>query len=160
MTVLAPQHQCPDFVAISVIDQMFLPQVLQSTIVVPVLDHLLAELEKRFDIHQRTALQGLYLVPSLLVPKEMDYISPKIGNLVRRRPPSPQQSQERISQLVHQVERPREEHGFSSLPTSLFHTLPQISSLYPNIKALLALLCTLPITSCTVEWSFSVSRLL
>ena len=47
-------------------------------ITIPVLDHLLVELEKRFDIHQRTALQGFYLVPSLLVEKEMDYVVSKI----------------------------------------------------------------------------------
>ena len=51
------------------------------TITIPVLDHLLVELEKRFDTHQRTALLGFYLVPSLLVQKEMEYVSSKVLEL-------------------------------------------------------------------------------
>ena len=33
----------------------------------PLLDHLLVELDKRFNSHQKTAFQSLYVVPSLLV---------------------------------------------------------------------------------------------
>ena len=35
------------------------------------------------------------------------------------------------------------------------HFPPRISSFYPNIKALVTVLCTLPVTSCTAERSFS-----
>ena len=33
------------------------------------------------------------------------------------------------------------EHGSASLPTTLHHTLPQTSSLFPNITVLLQILC-------------------
>lgn len=37
----------------------------------------------------------------------------------------------------------------------ILYSLPRISSFYTNIKALVWVLCTLPVTSCTVETSFS-----
>ena len=40
-------------------------------------------------------------------------------------------------------------------PTSISHTLPQVSLMYPNVKALLLVLCTVPVTSCTAKRSFS-----
>ena len=46
-------------------------------------------------------------------------------------------------------------HGPSSLPTMLSHTVPHASSLFPNIRILLLILCTLPVTSCSSEKSFS-----
>ena len=46
----------------------------RRVISVPLLDHLLVELEKRFTPHQKVALLGLYLVPSLLVTKDLDFI--------------------------------------------------------------------------------------
>ena len=46
-------------------------------------------------------------------------------------------------------------HGSNSLPSTLSSTLTRISSFYPNIKALVTILCTLPVTSCTAERSFS-----
>ena len=51
--------------------------------------------------------------------------------------------------------RELEDHGESSLPKDLTHTLRHISSMYPNITALVKILCTLPVTTCTAERSFS-----
>lgn len=130
----------------------------RRTITIPVLDHLLVELEKRFDIHQRTALQGFYLVPSLLVEKEMEYVASKIlelGTLYEEDLPNPNSLKSELHSWFIKWKDHETEHGFSSLPTSPFHTLPQVSLMYPNIKALLILLCTLPVTSCTAERSFS-----
>ena len=42
-----------------------------------------------------------------------------------------------------------------SLPTSLYFSLPHASSIFPNIQVLLKILCTLPVTSCSAERSFS-----
>lgn len=36
---------------------------------IPVLDHLLSEMESRFSTHQKVALLGLHLIPSILVTK-------------------------------------------------------------------------------------------
>lgn len=46
-------------------------------------------------------------------------------------------------------------HGLSALPSCLSSTLPRISGFYPNIQALVTILCTLRVTSCGVERSFS-----
>lgn len=130
----------------------------RRTITVPVLDHLLVELEERFDIHQRTALQGLYLVPSLLVKEELDYVSSKVlelGTLYSEDLSHPNSLKSELHSWYIKWKDHETEHGFSSLPTSPYHTLPQVSSMYPNIKALVIVLCTLPVTSCTAERSFS-----
>ena len=47
------------------------------------------------------------------------------------------------------------EHGAASLPSSLHHTLPQVSQMFPNIKTLLLILCSLAVTSCMTERSFT-----
>ena len=46
-------------------------------------------------------------------------------------------------------------HGSASLPTTLEMTLPHATSMFPNIRELLRILCTLPVTSCSAERSFS-----
>ena len=48
-----------------------------------------------------------------------------------------------------------EEHGEKSLPTSPTQTIRLTSTMYPNIRALISILCTLPVTSCSAERSFS-----
>ena len=40
-------------------------------------------------------------------------------------------------------------------PTTLETTLPHATSMFPNIRELLRILCTLPVTSCSAERSFS-----
>lgn len=47
------------------------------------------------------------------------------------------------------------EYGQNSLPSTLTETLRNISVMYPNIKVLVSILCTLPVTSCSAERSFS-----
>ena len=48
-----------------------------------------------------------------------------------------------------------QENGHVSLPKTPSFTLPHASSLFPNIKVLLLNLCTLPVTLCSAERSFS-----
>ena len=47
------------------------------------------------------------------------------------------------------------EHGENSLPRTLEKTLKQISSMNPNISAMVRLVATLPATTCSAERSFS-----
>ena len=47
----------------------------RRTITVLILVHLLAELVRRFSSHQNTSLQGLYLVPSILVIEDLSTVS-------------------------------------------------------------------------------------
>ena len=47
------------------------------------------------------------------------------------------------------------EHGQTSLPSSPTATIRHTSAMYPNIRALISILCTLPVTICSAERSFS-----
>ena len=64
-----------------------------------------------------------------------------------------------LSSEIHnwytKIKSEEEDYGVNALPTTLSSTLPRTSSFYPNIKALVLVLCTLPVTSCTAERSFS-----
>ena len=48
--------------------------------------------------------------------------------------------------------------GEKALPKSLAFTLPRCSSYFANIQILLRILCTLPVTSCSSERSFSALK--
>ena len=108
--------------------------------------------------HQVTALQGLYLVPSVLVSKAVEEISAKICQFGEMYDVDLSHSCSLQSELHcwhMKWKKQEEEHGPSSLPTSPFMSLPHASAMFPNIKVLLLILCTLPVTSCSAERSFS-----
>ena len=46
-------------------------EYFKRTITIPILDHFLVELDRRFSSHHQTAIQGLYLVPSVLVTNDL-----------------------------------------------------------------------------------------
>ena len=46
-------------------------------------------------------------------------------------------------------------HGRSALPTTLLCALYHASNMFPNTKVLLSIFCTLPVTNCSSERSFS-----
>ena len=48
-----------------------------------------------------------------------------------------------------------QEHGRCILPSTPVVTVRHTSSVYLNIRALVTILCTLPVTSCSAERSFS-----
>ena len=51
-------------------------EYFRRTITVPILDHLLSELDKRFSSHKKNpAFQDLYLVPSMLVTEDLATVS-------------------------------------------------------------------------------------
>ena len=49
-------------------------------------------------------------------------------------------------------------HGQSCLPHTPMAALRHATSLFPNIRVLLTILCTLPVTSCSAERSFSALK--
>ena len=133
-------------------------EYFRRTITVPILDHLLAELDKRFSSHQKTAFQGLYLVPPVLVTEDLGTVSSvvmKVGELYTSDLPNVSCLSGEIHNWYTKWKSEEKDHGSTSLPSTLSSTLPRISSFYPNIKALITILCTLPVTSCTAERSFS-----
>ena len=54
----------------------------QRTVTLPVVDHLLSEIESQFSIHlQKTTLLGLHLIPSIFVTKNFKEIVEKLDPL-------------------------------------------------------------------------------
>ena len=130
----------------------------RRTITIPILDHLLTELERRFSTHQKTAFQGLYLVPSVLVTEDLETVTSavmKFGEQYAVDLPCISSLRSEVHNWHTKWKTEEKNHGMSSLPFTLSSTLPRISAFYPNIKALLTVLCTLPVTTCTAERSFS-----
>ena len=125
---------------------------------VPLLDHLISELESRFSSHKQTALLGLYLLPTVLVKKSVEEITPKVcelGEMYCDDLPSTNSLQSELHCWYLKWKRVEQEQGQAALPKTPSFTLPHVSSLFPNIKGLLLILCTLPVTSCSAERSFS-----
>ena len=128
------------------------------TISIPLLDHLLSEMKSRFSKHQQTALLGLTIVPSVLVsipPEDLSAKVQELGQLYESDLPSPDCLESELHSWQLKWRKHHHEHGEASLPSSPTLTLNQVSSMFPNINTLLKLLCTLPVTSCSAERSFS-----
>ena len=130
----------------------------RRTISIPVLDHLLSELGAQFGSHQRTALQGLCIVPSVAVSLQPDDCASRLKalcDLYEIDLPSPQSFESELNCWLMKWKHELENHEENSLPKSLVLTLRHISSMYPNIVVLVKILCTLSITTCSAERSFS-----
>ena len=101
---------------------------------------------------------GLSIVPSLFVSLELaEYISrvKELADLYEGNLPSPECLESELHSWHIKWQQQLRDHGESSLPTSLTLTLRHVSSMYPNITALVKILCTLSVTNCSAERSFS-----
>ena len=56
-------------------------EYILRTITIPLLDHLLSEMKSQFGKHQKTALLGLSIVPSLLVSLQPEDCCAKVSQL-------------------------------------------------------------------------------
>ena len=125
---------------------------------IPVLDHLLSEMESRFSSHQQTALLGLSIVPSVLVSlptEEYTTKSMQLAKMYNADLPSPDCVESELHCWQLKWQQQFRENGSASLPSTPSSTLCQITSMNPNIKILITIMCTLPVTSCSAERSFS-----
>ena len=113
----------------------------------------------RFSQHQKTSLLGLYLVPSILVTKSLAELVTHLTPLeaMYRRDLQDDSFQSEIHLWLLKWKK-QEDYGSNVLPKSLALTLPHASSFFPNIGILLRILCTLPVTSCSSERSFSTLK--
>lgn len=136
-------------------------QYLLRTISIPMLDHLLQELETRFDDTQWVTLQGFCLIPSIMFLMDLEIVHSKLdelGNMYSSDLPyTSSLNSEGLSWYIKWRDQATE-HGYTSLPSSLHHTLPQVPQMFPNIRTLLLILCSLAVTSCTAERSFSTLK--
>ena len=130
----------------------------RHTITIPLLHHMLSEMDCRFNTHQQRAVTGLCLVPSILITKTLGEATStlmKLGDMYTDDLPSPSSLNSEIHTWYLKWKKQSDDHGEESLPTTLLFSSPHASSLFPNIKVLLLILCTLPVSSCSAEQSFS-----
>lgn len=93
-----------------------------------------------------------------MTTEEMEEIFPKIselGSMYHDDLPHPTSLESEFHCWHMKWKEQEKDHEFSSLPMTLSHTLPHASSMFLNIRVLLSIICTLPVTSCSSERSFS-----
>ena len=128
------------------------------SISIPMLDHLLSEIKTRFITHQKTALLELCIVPSVMVTLPDEECASKVSQLADMYQddlPSPDSVLSELHCWQMKWQHHLRAHGQTSLPLSPTATIRHTSAMYPNIKALISILCTLPVTSCSAERSIS-----
>ena len=128
---------------------------------IPLLDHLLTEIDSRFSPHQQTALLGLSVIPSIMVSLSLDECTDKIlpmAEMYQADLPSHVCFEAEIHCWWMNWMKELDEHGQASLPSTPSHALRHASTMFPNIRALLCILCTFPVTSCSAERSFSALK--
>ena len=125
---------------------------------IPLIDHLLSEMKSRFNTHQNTALLGLCIVPSVMVTLPSEQCSTMVSQLVDMYQddlPSPDCIHTELHCWQMKWQQHLKENGKSTLPSSPTFAIRHGSAIYPNIIALISILCTLPVTSCSAERYFS-----
>ena len=107
-------------------------EYFRRLITIPILDHLLAEMETRFSKHQQTAINGIYLIPSIITTKSLGEITSKFTELEEmygKDLPHSSSLQSEVHSWYLKWREQKEENGTQSLPTNLAFTLPHASAL-------------------------------
>ena len=125
---------------------------------VPFLDEMIANINSRFSKIQKKAMMAQSLVPSVLMSpgheQSMTDLAHQLAEFYADDLPNPSTLQLELhvwkcKWKSFSAERP------SSLSKSLFHAN---ETMFPNIRQLLRIVSTLPVTSCEFERSISVLR--
>ena len=129
---------------------------------VPLVDHLLVKPETRFSPHHHVTFLGICLVSlhSALVtlpdPDLKSHLNKRVGlGLNEEDLASPESVSHQMVSWKIKWQQQMEQHGKACLTTSPSQALPHATSLYPDIRVLLLVPCTLPVTSGSSERSFS-----
>ena len=99
----------------------------RRTITIPLVDHLLSEMEQRFTPHQKIALLGFSLIPSPLVTLPQPEVKENLAKLVAQYKgdlPSPASVGSQIHSWKIKWQTELQEHGKACLPTSPLEALP------------------------------------
>ena len=129
----------------------------RRTVTIPMLDHILSEIESRFSAHQKTALLGLYLIPSLLVSKTLEEVTDELTQLVKMYAGDLTDNFfSELHQWYLKWEHEKNTHGINA---QAFLTLYlRFHPTMPTLVSSCGILCTLPVTSCSAERSFSALK--
>lgn len=130
---------------------------------IPLLDHVLSQLNSRFATHQVQAIQGLCLVPAALVSLAPDEAQEKLTsliNLYKDDLPSPGSVKSEVHCWRVKWKAELDVAGPDNLPKTPSAALAYASKhLFPNVRTLITILCTLPVTTCSSERSNSTLKL-
>ena len=123
----------------------------RRTLAIPLLDCIISELDSRFSSLSRSASKVLQLVPTIVLDGEKqdlnDLVAMYESDLVDKY---------LVDQELMHWKRKWAQCSPEERPDSLGTALQQCDEeRFPNIFRLLMIGCTLPITSCTCERSFS-----
>lgn len=125
-------------------------QYYKRTIFLPLLDHFINQLDERFSKHHRRMSTLQLLIPKYCVNKIQEcaiFYKPLLENV------------DTFDAEIKIWQTQWKNVSVDNRPKCLLTTLCQISSdFYPNIKCLLTILATLPVTTVTAERSFSTLR--
>ena len=125
------------------------------TVSIPLLDHLLSEMDSRFS---STALFGLSVVPSIMLSLSREECTTKLtqfAEMYQNHLPSPDCIESELHCWLIKWQQQVREHG---LPTTPTQTLRHATTMYPNIRVLVSIPCTFPVTSCSAERSSSAVK--
>ncbi|KAK5868034.1 hypothetical protein PBY51_012481 [Eleginops maclovinus] len=117
----------------------------------PFLDHITAQLDERFAKNNKPPILASYLVPSSL-----KYLTPAREDEMLRWYHEDLPDQDTARQ---EIERWRHKFEDGPLPSFALEVLQKHNlSFFPNIKCMLKIFLTLPVTTCACERSFSAMR--
>ena len=128
-------------------------EYFQRNVAIPILDHIIMGIDQQFSPSANIATSLLGLVPSVLFQKEVNLEAAL--NTYNTDLPSPE--------LFH-MELKRWKNCYTSVPADLRPASPAEAikdcdpTMFPNISVLLQICCTIPVTSCECERSFSTLR--
>ena len=152
-------HHCEGYVDDSSTNTMYQPRTLPHTTddVSPSNDRpFLTDMKTHFSPHHRVALLGLSLVSSALLSLSAHNIKANVAGLVAQYQDDLQCPRHVATQFHSwklKWEEKAKQHGKACLPVSPSEALPHATSLFPDIRIVLQILCTLPVASCTNQRS-------
>ena len=133
----------------------------RCAVTIPMLDHMLVEINNRFSFRQMQAVKGFGIIPSIICRSKLIERKKRLSDIVDF-VSTFQSDLLDIVTVEAQLDLWRkywEKADREKLPKCISTTLRQIDSkVFPAIHSMLRVLGTLPMTSCTVERSASTLR--
>ena len=131
-------------------------QYYKRTIAIPLLDHIIASIEKQFSQHTTIATSLLGLVPSVFCSEsEASLDIESVVSMYETDLHSPELLEMELARWKRRY-KSRPEEKRPTTPASAIKDCDKES--FPNIFVLLQIACTLPVTSCECERSASTLR--
>lgn len=135
----------------------------KRTLTIPILDHLISELDERFDADSSlVVVEFMELLPSTIIGHDQSHLQlSKLTNLVSCYENDLPSSRALDTELDMWENKWRSEHLLArelDTPEKVIRHIDQ--DYYPNICVLFQIMVTLPVTSCECERSISMLRLI